>query len=105
LDCIYLGKTKSSLWFKNGIFDFYKDNYDGREVFVTGDGKFTYKIDDREKSFFIGIVNDKIMKYEFVSKNGLSMNTEDRLEPLQMVINEVKQEKVKTKKLIDSIIK
>jgi len=33
------------------------------------------------------------------------MNTEDRLEPLQMVINEVKQEKVKTKKLIDSIIK
>jgi len=106
LDCYYNEKKISALHFRNGKFDLYNDIRDGKEISVNSDGMFRYKTDNKGNYYFIEIVDDVIKKYEYISSEGIKMNTDNRIEnPLEMVINDVKMEKVRTRKLIDEIMK
>ena len=106
LDCYYNEKQISALYFRNGKFDFYNDTRNEKEVSVNAGGMFSYKINNKDDYCFIEIVDDTIKKYEYKSLDGIKMNIDNRIEnPLEMVINDVKMEKVRTRKLIDEIIK
>lgn len=106
LDCSYKGVKINSLYLRDGKFNFYKDIRDEKEISVDNEGNFIYKSKNEESSYSIEISGNTIKKYEYESDIGIDMSTDNKLEnPMQMVIDEIKQEKVRTRKLIDEIIK
>lgn len=106
LDSYYKDENINSLYLYEGNFKFYKEIRDGKEITVDDEGNFTYKSSDKENNFSMEVVGNKIKRYEYESDDGIDMDTDNRIDnPLEMILSDVKKEKVKTKKLIDEIIK
>jgi len=106
LNLKYKNDSIEKLVLNEGNLKCYRIIRDGKVIEVDDKDTFIYKSNDKDRSLSIDMVGNKIKRYEFISSEGINVDTDNRIEnPLEMVINEVKREKVKTKKLIDSIIK
>jgi len=79
---------------------------DGREVTIVRNGYFTYKRGDKSSRVHIELDDNMVTKYEYLLEKPFAIDMDGIIpNPLQKEIMEAKNERVKTRKLVNDFIK
>lgn len=91
---------------ENGKLNLFHIIRDDKEITIDKTGYFTYKREDILSKMYISLYDNMVTKCEYVSEKPFSIEIDGVMEnPLQKGIIEAKNERNKTKKLVDRFIK
>jgi len=102
MKCYYEKNVILSLSLENGEFKSYQVNKDGKEISIDNNGNFMYVNNSNKRERSIDMKDDIVTKCLFVSENGIE--SDDMGNSIYGAINEARDVKVRTKKMIDNLM-
>jgi hypothetical protein len=97
-----LGDKILSLCLENGEFKSYSVIDDGKEIKISNDGKFSYVNKSFSKEIVVDMNGEVVTNCQLSSKNGIE--SDNMGNSIYDGINEAKDVKVKTRKMIDDLV-